>query len=263
MLALAPSLGAAPSRVASLNLCTDAMLFELLPAANIVSITHLSRDPDLSPFHAQAAQMTVNRGEVEEVLATAPDLVVTGARASGLAEHLFETYGIAVLHLPTANDFAAYRENLRRLAAVLGVGPRAESLLGTLDRALAAAPGARPDNRPRRALLYQPNGYTPGRDSLMSEILRLAGYDNLAIEHGYTRGGFMSLESVLMMQPDFIVFSSRDTSRPSLAEEQLDHPALRAWTTGGTARSLRVPERAWTCAGAFNTAALDALSAAP
>ena len=120
---------AAPTRVASLNLCTDTLLFELLPTASIVSVTRLSRDPDLSPFHALAATMTVNRGEVEEVLAVTPDLVVTTSGGSGLAERMFEHYGITVLHLPHANDFASYRHNLRQLAGVLDVEARAERLI--------------------------------------------------------------------------------------------------------------------------------------
>ncbi len=242
-----------------MNLCTDTLLFELLSSASIVSVTRLSREPDLSPFYARAATMNVNRGEVEEVLAMSPDLVVTVSGGSGLAERLFERYGTAVLRLPHANDFAGYRRNLRQLANILNVSARAERLIATLDQALAVAPGNQSGHRARSALLYQPNGYTPARDSLMGEILRLAGFRNLAYARGYRHGGFVSLENVLLMQPEIVVFSTRDTTRPSLAEELLKHPALRHWTATERPRSLRVPERLWTCPGAFNADALTAL----
>src|SRR5688572_3101869 len=66
----------APQRVVSLNLCTDAMLFELARPGQIAAVTRLSRDPALSRFAREAARTPVIHGMAEEVLALAPDLVL-------------------------------------------------------------------------------------------------------------------------------------------------------------------------------------------
>ena len=254
---------APPAHVASLNLCTDSLLFELLPDARIASVTRLSRDPNLSPFHARAARLMVNRGDIEEVVAAAPDLVVTSGMLGVLAGRLLARLDIPVLSLPHANEFTTYRANLRELAARLGRKDVAEAHLAQLTRSLAAA-AARAARRPRRsAVLYQPNGYTPGRDSLMQVIMDSAGLDSIAHEHGDANGDFMDLERLLVLDPQVLVFSTRDTRRPSLAERQLEHPALRAWRAKATGRSRQVPEAWWTCAGAYNARAIDALGAGP
>ena len=251
---------AAPARIASLNLCTDSLLFELLDDARIVSVTALSRDANLSYFHTRAATLAVNHGAVEEIVALSPDLVVTSDNTSALATHLLARMGIPVLSLPATNRLADYRINLRRLAQVLGVAPRAEHLLTQLNDALRGAPP-----QPRlRTLVYQPNGFTPGSDSLMHEMLDYAGLDNLATDIGLTHGGYLSLESLLLSTPAMIVFSARQTARPSLAEMQLDQPALRHLFARRAApvRRAVVPENRWACAGVFNRDAVTALRAA-
>ena len=233
------------------------MLFELLDDTRIVSVTALSRDANLSYFHGRAAHLTVNHGAVEEIVALSPDLVVTSDNTTALATHLLTRLGMTALSLPSANRLADYRANLRRLAHVLGVAARAEQLLSQLDDALSAAPP-----QPRlRTLVYQPNGFTPGPHSLMHEMLDRAGLDNLATELGLSNGGYLSLESLLLSKPDMIVFSARQSTRPSLAETQLDQPALRHLFArhGAPTRRAAVPENLWACAGAFNREAIALL----
>lgn len=243
-------------RIASLNLCTDSLLFELLDDQRIVSVTALSRDANLSYFHERAATLAVNHGAVEEIVALAPDLVVTGDNSNALAVHLLTQLGIRVMSFSSANRLQDYRLNLRRLAHELSVELRAESLIAQLDSALTTPPVPS-----LRALVYQPNGYTPGTGTLMDELLAYAGLHNLAVDLGLDLGGYLSLETLLLSQPEMIVFSARQARRPSLAEAQLDQPALRkvfARQSPPTRRAM-VPENLWTCAGAFNREAIALL----
>ena len=249
----AAAVEAAPTRIASLNLCTDSLLFELLDDTRIVSVTALSRDANLSHFHARAASRPINHGAVEEIVALAPDLVVTGDNTNALATHLLSRLGIKILSFASANRLADYRLNLRRLAHELNENARAEQLLAQLDTALGAPP------QPLlRTLVYQPNGYTPGTDSLMHEILGQAGLRSVAADLGFEYGGYVSLEGLLLTTPDMIVFSERQAQRPSLAETQLDQPALRKLFARQSppTRRTAVPENLWTCAGAFNRQAI-------
>jgi iron complex transport system substrate-binding protein len=255
---VAGATAAAPLRIASLNLCTDSMLFELLDDARIVSVTTLSRDPGLSPFHARAARLEVNHGTAEELLAVAPDLVLTGSGGTRLAERLLTALGVPVLIFDHADSLVAYGSNLRRLAAVLDVRRRAETILAELDARLDAV--IRPSAPAPRAVVYQPNGYVPGTRTLMHDILERAGYADLAAELGLDFGGFVALERLVATRPAVVVVSVRDNPAPSLAEQLLDHPAVRA--SNAMSRRVRVDENLWTCAGGFSAAAVEALARA-
>lgn len=236
------------------------MLFELVAPSRIASVTMLSRDPNLSAHHRAASRLPANRGEVEEIIATRPDLVITGDNTSALAVRLLERMAVPVLRFAHAEDFATYRDNLRRLAAALGVPARADRIIASLDAALAAAEAARPVHAPR-ALVYQPNGYVPGRHTLLASLLAAAGWRNLALERQFEYGAFLALEEVLVLDPDVILFSARRATQPSLAEQQLTHPALRAWLDrNGPDSGMRIPEAGWTCAGLHNRAVLSRLA---
>lgn len=258
LLACAVGAGAAPLRVASLNLCTDSMLFELVDDARIASVTTLSRDPGLSPFHRRAAGLPVNHGAAEELLAVAPDLVLSGSGGTRLAERLLGALGVPVLSFDHADSLEAYAANLRRLAAALGVTPRAERLLAALAAKLARL--APPPGPAPRAVVYQPNGYVPGAQTLMHDLVSRAGYADLATELGLGFGGFVALESLVAAHPEVLIVSVRDTRAPSLAEQLLDHPALRASTAA--ARRVEVAENLWTCASAFSADAVATLEQA-
>src|SRR5215212_6040081 len=68
-LALAGPAGAAPRRVASLNLCTDELLLALAAPAQIVSVTHLAQDPAETPVWREARRYRRNDGSLLSVAA--------------------------------------------------------------------------------------------------------------------------------------------------------------------------------------------------
>ncbi len=238
------------------------MLFELVSMDRIASVTYLSRDPNLSFFYAQAAQLPTNRGHVEEIIVLAPDLVVADSTTLPFARRLLENLGVRVMTFEHANNLDEYRMNLRRLAAAVGATVRANAIIDRMKSARATPI----ESTPVRALLYQPNGFAPGTATLMSEIMARAGYFNLAGELGFEFGGFIALESILTLAPDAVIFSARESAQPSLAEAQLSHPALRRYLfeAPNTERPVHVsvPENLWTCAGSFNQRAIDLLRSA-
>ena len=245
-----------------MNLCTDSMLFELVRPDRIVSVTYLSRDPNLSYFHADAAKLPTNRGHVEEIISLDPELVITDSTTLPFARRLLENLGIRVMTFEHANNLNEYRTNLRRLAAAVGATVRANAIIEQMESDYATPI----ESTTVRALLYQPNGFAPGTATLMSEIMTRAGYFNLAGELGFEFGGFIALESILTLAPDALIFNARESAQPSLAEAQLSHPALRRYLfeAPNTERPahVSVPENLWTCAGSFNQRAIDLLRSA-
>src|ERR1700732_350866 len=78
LLAAASAQAGKAKHIVSLNLCADELVLRLADRDNIASVTWLSRDPDNSNVAALAAQVPVNHGLAEEVIALDPDLVVAG-----------------------------------------------------------------------------------------------------------------------------------------------------------------------------------------
>ena len=250
---LGPAL-ADPARIVSINLCADALALSLAPA-RVVAVSELARDERLSPVAEQARRVAVTDGDAEAVLRLAPDLVMAGRFTTRATVALLKKLDVAVLELDTPTTLVATREQIRRVAGVLGVPARGEQLVARLDAALAGA-ADHPPQRPLAAV-YLPNGATAGGGSLIDELLEHAGLVNLADHLGIQRWGTLSLESLLLAAPDLLVVE-RKHPYPSLATGVLGHPAL----AGLKAETVVVPGQTWSCAGPWLAEALERLAGA-
>ena len=68
----------APRRVASLNLTSDELLVEMLPADRLVAVTRWADDAEMSNVagHVPATVVHLPRADLERLIALRPDLVV-------------------------------------------------------------------------------------------------------------------------------------------------------------------------------------------
>lgn len=239
IIAAAPAPSAAPApaprRVASLNLCSDELALLLAGPGQLISVSRLGADPDESLFAARARGLATNRGRVTDVVALAPDLVLTSGgdpNAAATARRL----GIPVLELPEPRTIADVRANIRRVAAALGRGPAGEALVAGMAADLGPVPPGRP------ALLVGGGGLTIAADGLAAAFLAHAGLVQQAVPRGQ-----ISLERLLAAPPSVLVISRYRTGQVSRNQAWLAHPALAALPP--TVRRVSTDGRAWTCLG--------------
>ena len=265
LLLLAGSAIAAPQRIVSLNLCTDLMLLELVDPARIAALTYLVRDPQLSPRAGQARDLPVHHGRVEEILPLRPDLIVAGRFGSRQTVQLLERLGHPVERFEPVTRLGEYAVQLRRLAALLGTTARAERRLRQLETALAALEPT-PGTRYPGAVVYRANGFSTGAGTLVDELLGRVGLINLTAELGLDQNGQLSLEQLLLSDPELLVMGEFDPAQPALAQQLLRHPALAALLARpgphGARHSVTIPARDWNCAGTHLVQPLAALAAA-
>ncbi len=248
-----------PARIVSLNLCTDQLLMLLVPEERIASVSSLSRKPNSSFMATTAQRLSVNHGRAEELLPLQPDLVLAGTHAAQPAVRLLRRLGYQVEVFPMANSVASIRQNIRRLAALVGEEPRGEQLITDMDRRITRVTASL--DRPQEgALFYQPRGYTSGSDTLQDEALRLAGWRNLAAESGIVGFGTIGLERLLQTQPQRIFTSRYAPGSDSIAQRLLQHPALRR--IAAEDRVTEVEYRLWICGGPMLAEAVETLAAA-
>ncbi len=261
LLLLGLARAAEPQRIVSLNLCTDAMLLELVEPGRIASLTYLSRNPDYAAWAGPAGDIPINHGLIEEILPLDPDLILAGDFGAQPTIQLLQRLGYRVERFAPAADVAGYRADLRRLAALVGAEHRAERLLLELDTRLAAlAPD--PNAAWPQALVYGANGFTSGSGSLIDDLLRHAGLNNLAADLGIGASGRLSLEQVLLAEPMLIITGEYRPEEPARAQLLLRHPALAALLERPGRQLLSIPANQWNCPGPPMIDAVETLSRA-
>ncbi|WP_205481764.1 ABC transporter substrate-binding protein [Sphingomonas arenae] len=231
-LALAAS---ATLRAASLNLCTDEYLLLLARPQEIVSVSHLSRDPLESTLWRQARRHPANSGSLEGVVAHRPTLVLTmggAGRASGL---IAQRLGIRVLDLPYPATLADVERQTLQVAAALGDPRRAL----TFRRALAELRSTRPTLL-RDAAFLSAGGLSFSPDSLGARWMTLAGARQRALPRAR-----LSLEELATRPPSLLIRSTYRAGQMSRGQAWMTHPAVRRLGP----RTISTDGRPWTCAG--------------
>src|SRR3546814_1427744 len=167
-----------------MNVCTDQLVMQIARPERIVSLSFLSRDPQVSAMAAEAAVFPVNHGLAEEILPLRPDLVVAGSYTTRPTVHLLRRLGVPVLDMAAETSIEDVIGNVRRLAAALGETERGEALIADFRHRLAAVA---PPTAPVRIAMYWENGFTSGPGTLAHALIDAAGLTNAAGVAGTAR----------------------------------------------------------------------------
>ncbi|MCK0150497.1 ABC transporter substrate-binding protein [Marivita sp. S6314] len=244
--ALAPCWASASDlpKVVSVNLCTDQLVMLVADPDQIVSLSALSDDPRSSSMAQDAAPYAKNNGRAEAIAITQPDIVVAGSFTDPALLGMLREIDIDIAQFPLTRRLDEIPDQLRDMGKVLQQQDRAERLAKEVEAELAQR---RPvsDTAPLAAFFY-PNGFALGEGTLSHDILTAGGARNLSVELGFSGNGRLSLEQVVLNQPDLLVGSPRYGGF-SRSEEMTTHPALAAYPvlhstsdwTCGTPNALR------------------------
>lgn len=243
-LLIAMPAAAQPSRIVSINLCSDQLALMLAPRETILSVSYLAARADISMASDRIAGIPLNHGRVEEILPLAPDIVLAGRFTSRPTVFMLKRLGYAVLDQDISRSIADVRERVREAGRALGRAEEAEAAVAAMDDRLARLALPAGERRPT-AIYYQPNGYTAGNDTLVSDVMAHAGLENLAARAGVRGHGRMPLETLVELQPEILIVDDRKPQAPALAYEMLRHPALKAVID--RSEHVIVPTRLWIC----------------
>lgn len=249
------SIAAETPRVVSINLCADQLILELADATQILSLTNLSHQSVASVYFEKARQYPVNKGAAEEVFALKPDLVIAGQYSNSYTLRLLQAANVRVETLPIANSLEDVFKNLQRVAGWLGQDQRGQELTANLRERLDLL--ATPQQPRPRAAIYDPNGYTVGKDTLRGHILDLAGWHNVALDRGIDNYGSLPLETLLKLDPQILLASPYSQGTWSRAQALNAHPALHL---GGLQASVvQVPSSQTICGGPWTLDVIERL----
>jgi len=248
-----------PRRVISLNPCLDAILLATADPAQITALSHYSRDPSQSAVAAEARRYPFTWGSAEEVVALRPDLVLTGGMGAAALSGVLPRLGVhqASFTVPVSVDESLAQ--IETVARLVGHPERGVALTARIRTALEAA-SPRPGEPRLTALIYEYHGLASGPGTLVDELMRRAGFDNLAPRYGLRRTGEVPLDALIADPPQVLLAGRLAPNEPVWADRVLSHPALAALAT--RMRRETFPEQLMFCGGPTIVPAVMALARA-
>ncbi|MBN9064460.1 MAG: iron ABC transporter [Rhizobiales bacterium 65-9] len=247
----------APKRIASINLCTDQQLLALAAPSQIAALSPYAHDQLRSWLAERAARYPTLSGYAEDALVLSPDLVVAGSFTRRQTRDLLRAQGVRVEEFDVANSIEETKQQMTRFGALVGREDEAARQNAAIDAAVARARAAA-SRRPTRVLPIQRRGWVSGRKSLMTSLLETVGLRNAAAGAGVDFGRLMSLEAIVMMQPDLLLVSRADNVAEDQGSAMLLHPAIAARYPRD--RLIVLPESLTVCGGPMLVEALDRLA---
>lgn len=233
-----------PQRIVSLNLCLDQLLLQWVPRQRIESVTYHAANPAMSRYADKLGDIAVNRARVEDIVPLQPDVVLAGQFGARHTVQMLEQLGVRVEKFALPRTIEEVKAHLLSVGQVLGTVDKARSAVVAIEEAQHRAQHIDRSQLPT-ALYYSPNGVTVGTGTLESEMLQLAGFRNLAVMHGRQGFAHLSLEQLLQWQPDWVIVEGADQASFAMAQEYLQHPALREYSQ--RAHWLTVPSNLSVC----------------
>lgn len=262
LMLLSLNLAAAPSRVVSLNLCTDQYLLLLADRSQIAALSQLADDPEQSYYARRAAGLPQHNGQADAIAALQPDLILSGQYSNRTASQLLKRLDYPVREIAHPQNLEQVIDQIRQLGQLLGQTARATRIIQQMEQQLTGlANEVRPPDVSSPSLLqYSAGGFTTGPATLTGELIRRAGWRNSASDAGIQYYGRLNLEQVLQLAPDHLLDTANPQQQWSAAQHLLDHPVLqRSPKPDGR---LELPARLWNCGGPMLIDAINTLKQA-
>lgn len=185
------------------------------------------------PEHAKALPEvgSYNAFSLERILALHPDLVVMWGSGNGMQTlSKLEALGLPV-YVSELRKLSDVPESIRRLGQLAGTADVAETEARRIEGELESLRN-RYSNRPALGVFYQIWNdplQTVNGDHLISEVIALCGGRNV-FGDASALAPRISIESVLLRNPDAIVASGMGEARPEWLDQWRAYPSLRAVT---------------------------------
>jgi iron complex transport system substrate-binding protein len=256
-LAALPASAAAAPRIVSMNICTDQLLLAIADPAQIMGLSRFSGNAR-QWAGPEARKFPILSGGAEDILVLKPDVVAASDFDKRSTRELLKANGQNLVEFPVPRTLADVREQIRQMGDLAGHPERAAAEIARLDAAIAGAKQAAAGKHFRMLPLSR-RGWVPGRDSFVGAILAEAGLASAAGELGISFGGFVSMEEIIKLKPDFLVVSDASERAEDDGRAFLLHQALERFYP--RSKRIVIPERMTECGGVLLADALNALSA--
>ncbi|MCM8596770.1 cobalamin-binding protein [Accumulibacter sp.] len=219
---------AAPARrIVSLAPDLTETLFAAGAAGRVVGTVEYSDYPEEARAIARVG--SYSRIDLERVVALRPDLIVAWQRGNPAA-HLERLRAAGIpLYLSQTSRIEDIASSLERLGVLAGSETQARSAAATFRRRLVQLQTRYSDRPPVRTFyqIWKQPLMTVGRSQIISDVIRLCGGENVFAQIE-ALAAVVSVEAVVAANPEAIVASGMDESRPEWLDDWRRWPAVQA-----------------------------------
>lgn len=215
-------------RIVSINLCLDALIIKLVEPARVDSLYFLSANPQFSSVAEEAKKYNLNRGLAEDIVPRNPDLILAGTYTSPDLRTLLKQLGFRVEILDLPRNLDDISTHIRHFGALVNRPAQAEIMAQDLEKKLAELDAVQKKTKPIPGFWYSSNGVVVGGDTVENELMTRAGFHNLALDKNIVGFKQIDLEELILAQPKVLIIEASDVQAFSLAQEYVQHPALRS-----------------------------------
>lgn len=232
-------------RIVSINLCTDQLLLLLAERQRIASVSFMASNAIYSAYAERVGDLPLNHARIEEIVAYQPDLVLAYELSDSMLVNFLRRLGYRVELVAVPETLTQVSDTILSVAELLGERDRGVAVVEQMSQHLAQAEARHAGKQRPLAVIYGPNGYSPGANTLSGSVLETAGFRNLSRQMDNNYGATIPLEQLLFHRPEVFVISDEEPNVNSMAQKKLSHPALRRTMTN--ARVAHVTARYWSC----------------
>jgi iron complex transport system substrate-binding protein len=215
-----------PQRITSISQCTDVFAVNLADTEQIQSLTFLSADPEESLISDQAKEYSLNVGSTEDAILTNPDLVLAGPWTDPFVLSQLEKLQIPIGKHGNINNLESLQQEYLKVGEWVGKSEKAQQQLNDFMNTVTAV-SEPPLAKTLRYVVFGTGGYIGGTNSLQSDIFSKMGLVNIAKELRVEYGGFISVETLILSQPDIIFIPQYRPDSPSIKAALAKHPAMQ------------------------------------
>lgn len=241
-----------PMRIASLSPCVDAILYEIADENQILGLSHYSFDEKSSSIDVNyAKKFKPLSGGAEDIIAIKPDLVIAGSHISPQTIAQLNKLEIPVFTVGSPQTIEEAKTQINDIAQKIDQEERGKIFISKIDKAIINA--KTDDNQKPKAIMFQGGGIVPGAGTLGDEMLKTAGFENVASQYSNSAYNVLTLENLLFNPPQ-IMLSDANFNNGRV----ISHPALKKSKVSIYAADF--PSKYLNCAGAKLVPALNRLS---
>jgi iron complex transport system substrate-binding protein len=219
-----------PRRIVSQQMASDEFLYTVVPPARVVGVSETAYRHALSNVEALVERdRPVVAIDPEVVLRARPDLVITSMSALSDMPSLIRAAGVPVYRMHTLFEtLAAVEDHIRLFGYLTGEDARAAGEVRRFRDAVARAAARRPPGQPPLRVLGVGGAYSYGARTLVSDILRVLGAENVAAAHGFVGYDRVTDEHIVRWDPDWIVAGADRGTVDAVRARLLANPAIAA-----------------------------------
>lgn len=243
-------------KIASINMCLDQYLLDLARPEQIAGLSPFARDKVRSWAHEKTAPYRILSGTAEEIIEIKPDLVVAGTFTRKATRDFVAAKKIPMQVFDLVRNIAEAKAQISHFGRLTDNIAKADQRNAEIDAAVT-----RLRNAARHGLRVLPvgrRGWVSGRETLVSNLLSVAGLTNAAGETGLKGSGTVPLETIVKLKPDAILVSRSDNQAEDQGRAVLLHPAIADLFP--PERRIVIPEYLTVCSGPMLAEAIDHLA---